>query len=155
MINVAMTVQDLRYYRKIKKIRSFCAKIIKNAWMSREPVEVSLLLTDDAVIQLLNKQYRQKDCPTNVLSFESGFCPKRKRDVWLAGDIVTSYDTVLREAQAQGKTFEAHFAHLLTHGTLHLQGYDHIELEDAVKMEALETRLMLQLGYEDPYKDVI
>lgn len=155
MLKVYVRVQDKRYYRKVKKIRAFCTQVVRNAWISREPAEVSLLLTNDNEIQILNKQYRQKDCPTNVLSFETGFCPKLKKDLWVAGDIVTAYETILREAKLQDKTFEAHFAHLLTHGTLHLQGYDHMKLEEAVEMEALETKMMMQMGYEDPYKDVI
>ena len=74
--------------------------------------------------------------------------------VWLAGDIIVAYETVLKEAKNQDKTFEAHLAHLLIHGTLHLQGYDHIVENEALKMEKLETKLMKSLGYEDPYKDV-
>ena len=72
----------------------------------------------------------------------------------LAGDIVVAYGVTKAEAKAQGKTFAAHLAHLLTHGALHLQGYDHLTDRQAQKMEKLETKLMKKLGYADPYKGV-
>ena len=72
----------------------------------------------------------------------------------MAGDIIVAYETVLKESRMQNKSFEAHLAHLLIHGTLHLQGYDHLEEKEAQKMEKLETKLMKSLGYDDPYKDV-
>lgn len=154
-VTVYVTQPDFRYYRKVKKIRKFCAMVVQKAWLDEHIAEISLLLTNDAQVQELNKNYRGKDCPTNVLSFETGNCPKLKRMPWIAGDIITAYDTILKEAKEQQKTFEAHFAHLLVHGTLHLQGYDHLAPKDAEIMELLETKIMKSLGYEDPYKDLI
>lgn len=147
-------IQDKRYYSKIKGIRSFCEQVIAAAWHAYEPAEISLVLTNDAAVQALNKEHRGRDVATNVLSFETNAAPVKGLP-WLAGDVFVAYETVLKEAKDQEKTFESHLAHLLLHGVLHLQGYDHIDLKQAQKMEKLETQLMLQLGYEDPYKDFI
>ena len=154
-VTVYVTQPEFRYYRKIKKIRKFCALVVKKAWLENHAAEISLLLTNNEQIQELNKAYRNKDCPTNVLSFETGNRPTSKRMPWVAGDIITAYETILKESKEQKKTFEAHFAHLLIHGTLHLQGYDHLTPEDAEEMEQLEIKIMQSLGYEDPYKDLI
>ena len=153
MVDIFIQQNDKRYSRRVKKLHVFCKKIIQFAWHSYTPAEVSLVLADDEFVHQLNYQYRHKDSPTNVLSFETKEKPENGM-VWLAGDIIVAYETVLKEAKNQDKTFEAHLAHLLIHGTLHLQGYDHIVENEALKMEKLETKLMKSLGYEDPYKDV-
>ena len=90
---------------------------------------------------------------TNVLPFENAVRPP-KGQPWLAGDIIVAYQTVVREAKAQGKTFAAHLAHLLVHGALHLQGYDHLTARQARPMENLEIKIMKRLGYENPYLNV-
>ena len=152
-IEISINQSDRRYSRRVKKLHSFCKNVIRTAWRSHTPVEISLVLADDAFVHQLNFQYRNKNQPTNVLSFEEGN-PPQKGMLWLAGDIIVAYDTVLKEAKDQNKTFEAHFAHLLIHGALHLQGYDHLNDADAQKMESLEKKLMQKLGYQNPYKDV-
>lgn len=96
----------------------------------------------------LNREYRDKDYATNVLSFGYG-SPGRGQA--LAGDIVLCAPVVRREARAQGKTLAAHVAHLTVHGALHLQGHDHQKPRAAARMEALEKRILAQLGYPDPY----
>jgi len=96
----------------------------------------------------LNREYRDRDYATNVLSFGYG---STKRGQALAGDIVLCAPVVRREARAQGKTLAAHVAHLTVHGALHLQGNDHQSLSAAARMEALEKRILAQLGYPDPY----
>ncbi len=153
MPDICIQQNDGRYSRRVKKLHSFCRRIIKSAWHSHLPAEISLVLADDAFVHQLNFQYRNKDCPTNVLSFETGNKPG-KGVLWLAGDIIVAYETVLKEARAQNKSFEAHLAHLLIHGTLHLQGYDHLEERQAQQMEKKEIKLMALLGYDNPYKDV-
>lgn len=95
--------------------------------------------------QALNRDYRHKDYATNVLSFPYEFPPE------LAGDLVVCLPVVLKEASAQGKSAEAHFAHLIVHGMLHLQGYDHEDDGEAEEMEAVERQIMMKMGYEDPY----
>lgn len=106
--------------------------------------EVSIILTNDQKIQQLNREYRKLDKPTNVLSFELG-------DDVLLGDIYVSLDTVLREAADENISVEDHAAHMVVHGVLHLQGYDHIKNRDANKMEKMETKILQSLGIKNPY----
>ena len=115
--------------------------------------EISLILLDEDEARAYNRDYRQKDYATNVLSFalnegESWFDADNEV---LSGDLIICPQVVLREAAEQGKTADAHFAHLTLHGTLHLMGYDHLDDEEAEIMEALEIKLMNQLGYANPY----
>lgn len=115
------------------------------------PLEISLLLTDDAGIRALNRQWRGQDKPTNVLSFP---VPERRVGPGprLLGDVALAFETVRAEAEAEGKRFEDHVAHLLVHGALHLLGYDH-ELEGQAEiMEALEVKALAALGVADPYR---
>ncbi|MEE9315368.1 MAG: rRNA maturation RNase YbeY [Rhizobiaceae bacterium] len=111
--------------------------------------EVSLLFTDDAQMQSLNKDWREQDKPTNVLSFAAneGDGP----DTPLLGDIILAFETVKREADEQRKPFEHHLTHLIIHGFLHLLGYDHIDDDEAEQMELLETKLLAGLEISDPY----
>ena len=106
--------------------------------------ELSLVLSDDAQVQVLNRTYRGKDKPTNVLSFpQSG--P-------LLGDIVLARETVVREAQEKGAAFEDHLTHLIIHGWLHLQGFDHVVEHEAEEMEAIEIAALATLGIDNPYQ---
>jgi len=114
------------------------------------PVAVSLLLTDDAGIRALNRQWRGQDKPTNVLSFPAPSHPAPGPR--LIGDVALGYETVRREAVAEAKPLEDHVAHLAVHGALHLVGYDH-ELEGQAEiMEALEVKALASLGIADPYR---
>lgn len=153
MPTVEIQVQDKRFYLKKLFLKSFCRKMINAAWKQDDKAEVSLVLANDAFIQTLNRDYRGKNKPTNVLSFETG-APHQKGTPWLAGDIIVAYETVVRESSEQGKSFESHLAHLLIHGALHLQGEDHLTDKQASKMETHETTIMEQLGYKNPYKDL-
>lgn len=112
--------------------------------------EVSLRLVDEEEIRMLNSTYRHKDYATNVLSFPADL--PEELALPLLGDIVVCAHVVGREAQEQGKTWEAHWAHMLVHGTLHLLGYDHVEDEEALEMESLETRIITGLGFNPPYE---
>jgi probable rRNA maturation factor len=114
--------------------------------------EVSVYIVDEAESQELNAQYRGKDKPTNVLSFPADI--PDEVGVPLLGDLVICAPVVEREAQEQGKTLDAHWAHMLVHGTLHLLGYDHVEDDEADVMEALETRLITQLNFPAPYTEI-
>jgi probable rRNA maturation factor len=113
--------------------------------------ELSILLTDDAEQRELNKQWRGKDSPTNVLSFPQiePFGPV----VGILGDIILARETLEREAAELEKPFSEHFSHLVVHGFLHILGYDHLEEQDALVMEALETQILASLGIPDPYGD--
>ena len=114
--------------------------------------EVSVYIVDEAESQELNSQYRGKDKPTNVLSFPADI--PDEIGVPLLGDLVICAPVVEREAKEQGKTLEAHWAHMLVHGTLHLLGYDHVDDDEADVMEALETRLITQLDFPAPYIEI-
>ena len=100
----------------------------------------------------MNSAFSMK-APCSVLQSTSWLpgLPEEGGDVPLAGDLVLCVPVVVREAAAQGKTLEAHFAHLVVHGMLHLQGYDHENETEAAEMEALETVILRELGYADPY----
>lgn len=151
MPTVDVQVRDFRY-RRIWRIKSFCRRAVEAAWLSGD-AEVSVVLADDDFARDLNKRYRGKDMPTNVLSFENKKPPAGAP--WLAGDIVIAYQTTAREARQQRKSFRAHLAHLLVHGALHTQGYDHRTGRQAQAMERLEIKLMRQMGYDNPYRAAV
>jgi probable rRNA maturation factor len=110
---------------------------------------VSLLLGDDVAVAALNKQFRGKEGPTNVLSFPPAQAGEAG-DGFL-GDIALAAETIVEEAQFQGKRFEDHAAHLVVHGFLHLLGYDHLEPAGAEAIETRERAILTSLGIADPY----
>ena len=114
--------------------------------------ELTIRLVDEAEGRELNHTWRHKDYATNVLSFPAEV-PDGLLDIPLLGDLVICVPVVEREAREQNKALEAHWAHLVIHGCLHLLGYDHIEDEEAEEMEALERTLLAELGHPDPYAD--
>ncbi len=111
--------------------------------------EITVRIVDEAESHHLNLTYRGKDRPTNVLSFPFE-CPDEV-ELPLLGDLVICRQVVEREAEEQGKPLLAHWAHMVVHGSLHLLGYDHIKEDEAVEMESLETKIMTELGFADPY----
>ncbi|HZB91877.1 MAG TPA: rRNA maturation RNase YbeY [Stellaceae bacterium] len=116
------------------------------------PGELSLVLGDDALVHGLNRAWRGKDAPTNVLSFGAGEGPLPPGAPRLLGDVELAFETVAAEAAAQGKPLSCHLAHLVVHGVLHLLGFDHESAAEAERMEALETRILAGLGVPDPYR---
>ena len=115
--------------------------------------EVSLVFTNDAAIRGINAEWRSQDKPTNVLSFPAFPLTPGKMPGPMLGDIIFAEETLTREAADLGKTFDDHLTHLMVHGFLHLFGYDHMDDEEAEKMEGLETRILAELGLSDPYGD--
>ena len=113
----------------------------------------SVLFTSDAEVRQLNADWRGKDKPTNVLSFPFEPPPGARGRRYL-GDLAICAPVVEREAAEQGKAPEAHWAHLVVHGVLHLLGYDHLDEAMALVMETLETRILGDLGFPPPYEDV-
>ncbi len=113
--------------------------------------ELTIRVCDSAESQQLNRDYRGKDKPTNVLSFPFEAPPGI--ELPLLGDLVICAEVVANEAQEQGKTLLDHWAHMVIHGCLHLIGYDHIDDPDAEEMEALERQRLGQLGIADPYQE--
>jgi probable rRNA maturation factor len=112
--------------------------------------EVDVILTDDAQIRQLNRDWRGIDKPTNVLSFPAAKPPGCPTHL-LLGDVFIAYETNAREAEAEGKTFMHHFAHLLVHGFLHLLGYDHDSDPAAEDMERLEADILARFDIPNPY----
>ena len=115
---------------------------------SGEQAETSVVLADDEEVRRLNHRWRNKDSATNVLSFPTPPGPAATRQL---GEIVIAFETVAREAEAEGKSFAAHLSHLVVHGYLHLVGYDHLEDEQADEMEQVEREILSTLGVADPY----
>lgn len=110
--------------------------------------EVSVVLTDDAAIRTLNRDWRKIDKPTNVLSFPA---PDNAAGEKMFGDIVIAYETLARECDEEDRIFLHHLAHLTVHGFLHLIGYDHQTDSEADAMEALESKIMIAMKRPDPY----
>jgi probable rRNA maturation factor len=122
-------------------------------------IETAIRLTDDAEVHTLNRDYRGKDKPTNVLSFPM-FAPDEIASLAegpfpeaMLGDIVLARETCAREAEEKGIPVSTHATHLIVHGVLHLIGFDHISDAEAEDMEGLERLIMADLGHDDPYGD--
>lgn len=151
-----------RYRKKIEEAVA-CAFLNakKPAAFAERTFEINVILTTDANVKKLNKTYRGKDKPTNVLSFPQikteGL---KKADLAIfpivaeipLGDMVLGHQIIKKEAKSEDKTLEAHVIHLVIHGTLHLLGYDHMKTKEAEAMEKLESKIMEMLGYPDPYE---
>ena len=114
-----------------------------------DDLEMTVRIVDEGESQMLNRTYRGKDYPTNVLSFP--FESPAEVELPLLGDLVICRQVVEREAQEQGKPLTAHWAHMVVHGSLHLLGYDHLEDIEAEEMESLEREIMQSLAFADPY----
>ena len=133
---------------------------VRQSCPNRDEVSVGIRIVDEQESAELNQQYRHKQGPTNVLSFpfESPFLPDdldeddEPLDEFL-GDLVICAPVVEAEATQQGKSLEAHWAHMVVHGVLHLQGYDHIETAQAEQMEDIERHILAGLGFPDPYQE--
>ncbi len=134
--------------------------VIDTAWSMvpdcprRVTPEITITLTGDDAIRHLNRDYRGKNKPTNVLSFplwENLSDIRENSGPQPFGDIIIAFETIMREAAEQDKLLAHHFSHMLTHGFLHLLGYDHIDDRDANIMEDLEARILKKLGISNPY----
>lgn len=136
------------------ELEAIAARVVEAA-LKRLPLqptddeELSFVFTDDDHIRALNRRYRNIDKATNVLSFPMAAAVGRSG--MLLGDIVLARETIVSEAASQGLTVEAHMAHLILHGFLHVLGYDHAEDAEAQAMERLETEILGDLGISDPH----
>ena len=121
------------------------------------PAELGITLASAVEQQRLNRDYRRQDMSTNVLAFPAWEPGTRlQRDVpLLLGDVVLAFETIAREACEQDKPIADHLCHLVVHGVLHLLGFDHLTQTEAVRMEALETSILAELGIPDPYCDIM
>ena len=153
---IDILIEDLRWNEAVDGIDALVARAIHacvaylsaHSYAIRAFSEISLALVSDEKIQNLNAQFRDKDVPTNVLSFPiadaGGFNP-------LLGDIVLAYDTITREASDREMALSDHLTHLIVHGFLHLCGFDHKKPEDAKDMETIEIKTLEGLGMANPY----
>lgn len=148
-------LQQIDINNCVSNIFDAVIKVLNYNISKKKIIELSITFTNDKEIRKINKQFRNCDKPTNVLSFpmyESEFFNVLQFENYLPiGDIILSYDTVLKESLEQDKTFENHLVHLVVHSILHLFGFDHIDDDEADKMEGLEIKILGVLGIENPY----
>ena len=160
-LHVALRIDDAVWKKELPGIGKLVNTAAKAAWKAgntgdfKLPVisaEVSVLLTNDEAVRVLNKTYRGIDRPTNVLSF-AALDDKDEPvvDPMLLGDIVVAFETMKHEAEEQNIPPKDHLFHLIIHGVLHLIGYDHMTEDDAAIMESLEIEILAQNGMENPY----
>ncbi len=143
-LQIALAKNEFQAHREVLK-RHQVAKYLRHS-LQQHDAEITVRIVQADEAQELNKSYRQKDYATNVLTFDYSQSPI------VCADLVICAEVVEREAKEQGKTLQAHYAHLLVHGCLHAQGYDHeLGEAEAEAMEALETQIMRKLGFDNPY----
>lgn len=140
--DIRIAVLDPRWRRSLARTEAVVRQAAVAALESFSGGPIAIALGDDAMLRELNRDFRGKDKPTNVLSFAASQG---------AGDVALAYETCRREARQQRKSFAGHVRHLVVHGTLHLRGFDHETAEDAFAMEARERRVLRRLGLSDPY----
>lgn len=173
IIDLATTISDPNWQGTVSDIDGLAAEAVRATLVSvstefqltpvadapKPIVEISLVFTNDENIQALNRDYRDKDKPTNVLSYPD--TPLSQAELsgavlmdepLLLGDIVMARETLIREAEEQSKSFRDHLTHLLVHGVLHLAGFDHMEENEAEKMENLEIMILQSLHISNPYE---
>lgn len=142
-------------WRDLKEGLTGCFTLVSaEAFDGRTAGRIDVLLTDDATLQQLNRDFRNQDKPTNVLSFpaDPDDPGAQSYNMGHLGDIAMSFDRLTIEATEQAIPLLHHAQHLMVHGILHIFGYDHETEEDAAVMETLETRLLARLGVPDPYR---
>jgi probable rRNA maturation factor len=154
LISVEVSVHCARWPNTCPGAERLVETAAAAALEARGPAVVGVILTDDAEQRRLNREYRGKDAPTNVLSFPIGDAAPGGGTV-LLGDVVLAFETVAREATEQKKPLADHLRHLVVHGVLHLLGFDHETDAEAEVMEAREAAILAGLGVPDPYRDTI
>ena len=147
MIELDLRIEDEAWSEAIVELANVCQTAL-NAGAAQKQIsgEVSLLLTNDAEIQTLNREWRGKDKPTDVLSF-----PASELDAPFLGDIAVSLGVTREDAAAREIALDRHLSHLLIHGLMHLLGHDHKDDTEAAEMESLEIAALASLGWPDPY----
>ena len=149
MIELDLQIASEGQAPSLEQLQQWCALALRQRSADSE---LTIRLVDEPEGRELNNTWRHKDYATNVLSFPADV-PEGLLDIPLLGDLVICVPVVEREAAEQDKSLEAHWAHLVIHGCLHLLGYDHIDDAEAEEMEGLEQNLLAELGHPDPYAD--
>jgi probable rRNA maturation factor len=158
-LTVSLRIEEEGWRKALKSPSALLAKAARAALKAGGAdmpgkADIAVLLSGDLEVASLNKMWRGKAKPTNVLSFPALKEASPPKGPVFLGDIVMALETVKREAKEQKKTVEAHAAHLMAHGVLHLLGYDHMNAKEARAMEKLEQDIMASLGYPDPYREI-
>jgi probable rRNA maturation factor len=150
---LSVIVED-ESWKSVRGLKSLTEKAVDATLTANARTkEITILFADDATLKTLNKDWRGKNKPTNVLSFPAPKDLKLPRgQIKPLGDIALAFETVAKEAEVSGKSLKDHTTHLIVHGVLHLLGYDHVVDADATKMEAKEIRILKKLGLSDPYQ---
>lgn len=151
-IQFATSRRGVPHARLLRKWAQFALHYSRLSHQSAAP-SLCVRIVGNAESRQLNRHWRGKDKPTNVLSFSyfepSAFAPQPA--AFFLGDLVICAPVVAREAKAQGKPLKAHWAHMVVHGVLHLRGFDHEKSREAMRMEALEAQILQRLGFANPY----
>jgi probable rRNA maturation factor len=143
---LAISIDDPRWRKRVRRTEILVRRAARAAVDGGARAgEIRYALADDAFLRDLNRDFRGKDKPTNVLSFPD-------ETPGALGDVALAFETCAAEARAQGKSLDAHLAHLVVHGTLHLLGWDHETIPEALAMEARERRTLRRLRLPDPYR---
>lgn len=141
---------DAEGWSDVTEVEAVVERAARAALGAEAAGALTVLLADDAALQRLNREFRGKDKPTNVLSFPAAPVPGEPAAL---GDIALACETCAREAREEGKTLADHLSHLVVHGVLHLLGHDHETDAEAEAMEAAETAILARLGIADPYAE--
>ena len=164
ILDIDISINDQRWSDALPLIESYtkdiAVKVLSDYLNNFETAELSIVLADDKFIQELNKNYRNKDKPTNVLSFPMTTLEELEQNtvqaipVCALGDIIISYETMVKEAEQQNKLLKHHYAHMLIHGCLHLLHYDHQDDKEAATMETEEIKNLQLFDIKNPYETI-
>ena len=150
-----LNCQYFKYFVQSSYVKNQPSRAQIDKWLRKSlqqryaTVVLSISLVNEALSQELNQEYRGINKSTNVISLE--YASTRESFGLLSGELILCDEVIIREAQEQSKSVLAHYAHMLIHGALHLQGYDHVEENDAEEMESIEICVLRELGFENPY----
>jgi probable rRNA maturation factor len=148
---------DAPAWDNVEKVQTLVGDAINKALeiegSINEVVGMSVVLSDDETVRLLNTKWRDRQTATNILSFPAPAGEKTDEGICYIGDMIVAYGVVAKEAENQRKALAIHLCHLVIHGALHLLGHDHLDDETANEMERLETTIMAALKLPDPYLD--
>ncbi|XRX42981.1 MAG: rRNA maturation RNase YbeY [Buchnera aphidicola (Tetraneura sorini)] len=150
MKNLKLNLQIICIKRKLLPKKKDFILWLKTIFKGEQCIEITIRIVDKPEIHNLNYRYRKKNKPTNILSF-SYFNNKLKNKYYFLGDLIICSEIIEEESKIQKKSIHSHWAHIIIHGGLHLLGFNHIKYDDRQKMENIETKCLLSLGFKKPY----